>query len=129
MTILEIRPVPKPRMTRADTWKKRDCVVRYWEFKDQLTLLAKIKKLQIPNNHLHLIFIFAVPQSWSKKKQKEMIGKPHQDKPDIDNLTKAFFDCLVEKDQVIWDVRASKYWGEKDMIVVREAGPFYINVE
>ena len=33
MKNIKITPVSKPRMTRADTWKKRPCVLKYWAYK------------------------------------------------------------------------------------------------
>ena len=38
----------------------------------------------------HIQFHFAMADSWSKKKKAEMNGKPMQQKPDNDNLFKAF---------------------------------------
>jgi len=40
-----------------------------------------------------------------------MEGKPHQQKPDIDNLQKAVQDSLCDDDSYIYDVCATKVWG------------------
>lgn len=37
-----------------------------------------------------------------------MNGKPHQSKPDKDNLERALLDALFEDDAHIWDSRARK---------------------
>jgi Holliday junction resolvase RusA-like endonuclease len=42
----------------------------------------------------HIQFHFALPDSWSKKKKEEMLYKPHQQKPDNDNLFKSFCDTV-----------------------------------
>ncbi|HHE6457291.1 TPA: RusA family crossover junction endodeoxyribonuclease, partial [Proteus mirabilis] len=34
MKVFNIEPVPKPRMTQADKWKKRPPVLKYFAFKD-----------------------------------------------------------------------------------------------
>ena len=36
-----VTPNTKPRMTRADKWKQRPCVVQYRTFKDTLRLECK----------------------------------------------------------------------------------------
>lgn len=35
-----LTPVPKPRMTKSDAWRKRPCVMRYWAFKDKVRELG-----------------------------------------------------------------------------------------
>jgi len=60
-----------------------------------------------------------MPKSWSKKKRAEMAGKPHQAKPDKDNLEKALLDAVFEEDSQIWDNRVSKFWGDEGAIIIR----------
>jgi Holliday junction resolvase RusA-like endonuclease len=119
MKLYDIKPVPKPRMSRADAWKKRDCVVRYWNFKAHCKLLD----LTIPETPVHIFFILEMPESWSKKKREELRGQPHKQKPDIDNLLKAVFDAVLENDEHIYDVRASKFWGDKAQIIIMPMSP------
>ena len=99
----------KPRMTRADSWKRRPVVLRYWRYKDELRRQAEAHGYT-PGYELHIEFYIPCPKSWSKKKVAEMAGKPHQQKPDIDNLLKGFMDCLLDEDKKVWNIRASKYW-------------------
>ena len=40
-------PLSKPRMTRADTWKKRPIVLRYWEYKDDIKSWAKLNNFTL----------------------------------------------------------------------------------
>mgnify|MGYP000220190295 CR=1 FL=1 len=68
--VCELAVVPKPRMTRADAWKKRPCVLRYWEFSDNLKAAAEAKGFVL-GDEVHMEFHIAMPQSWSKKKKKE----------------------------------------------------------
>ncbi|QLN89177.1 RusA family crossover junction endodeoxyribonuclease [Citrobacter freundii] len=103
----KITPVVKPRMTRADTWKNRPEVLRYRAFCDEV----RLKRVELPESGSHVTFILPMPASWSKKKQAEFNGKPHQVKPDFDNMIKALMDAIYENDAHIWDVRASKAWG------------------
>jgi Holliday junction resolvase RusA-like endonuclease len=105
---IDIVPVPKPRMTQSDRWRSRPCTDRYWEFKDRLVNAWEDRKLP---EQLELIFTIPMPTSWSQKKRDLFNGKPHQNKPDIDNLQKAVLDCLAPSDAYIWHVDASKFWG------------------
>ena len=59
-----------------------------------------------------------MPASWSEKKKKEMDGKPHQQKPDIDNLEKAFLDALCKDDSYVYAHAGEKYWGREGAITV-----------
>lgn len=115
--VFDIDPVPKPRMVRSDSWRHRSCVDRYWVYKDELVMLARTLDYE-PANILNIIFYLPMPQSWSQKKKDKMRGKPHQQKPDTDNLMKAFKDCLMKKDETIYDERSRKFWDDKGRIEV-----------
>mgnify|MGYP003679739853 FL=1 len=114
---LDVVPRPKPRMTRADRWKQRPIVLKYWEFCRQLKMEAK-KNDYKPGDKVSLIFFLEMPKSWSKKKREKMLGKPHKSRPDIDNLAKAFLDGLLEEDSFVWSLSAEKYWSNKGSIIV-----------
>ncbi|EOE1598687.1 RusA family crossover junction endodeoxyribonuclease, partial [Enterobacter hormaechei] len=53
------------------------------------------------------------------KKRQQFDGKPHQSKPDFDNLVKALSDAIYEDDAHIWDARITKLWGEVGQIIIR----------
>jgi len=61
-----------------------------------------------------------MPKSWSKKKKLEMVGRPHKQKPDLDNLLKALLDAVFDEDCEIWDIQATKYWNTRGMIIIKE---------
>ena len=125
MTIeLPITPVPKPRMTRADRWKQRECVIRYWEFKDNILSEFHDNNYTFPVP-AHVIFLMPTPRSWSQKKQQKMLGQPHLQRPDKDNLEKAILDALFEEDSHVWDGRVSKFWSETGKILIKEITPCY----
>lgn len=104
-------------MTRSDRWNIRPATTKYWAFKD--ALLEAWGDREVPQQ-IGLVFYIPMPESWSVKKKDLMNGKPHQVKPDIDNLVKAFLDSLLEDDAAIWDVRATKYWGESGLIQISD---------
>ena len=112
-----IKPCPKPRMTRADRWKKRPIVLKYWDFCNELERQA-IKLEYIPGDKVSLIFYIPMAKSWSKKKREQMLGKPHKAKPDIDNLAKAFLDALLDEDSYVYSLSAEKYWSNEPSISV-----------
>ena len=103
----DVNPVGKPRQTQQDKWKKRPCVMRYRAYAD--TVKAQAKDWTVPEHGFRLVFHVEAP-----KTKQERAGTPHHLKPDIDNLTKAFFDALEDEDKYIWDCRTTAYWTKMD---------------
>lgn len=70
---------------------------------------------------LNMDFHISMPESWSKKKKLEMVGKKHQQRPDLDNLVKAFQDALSDEDGYVAVYKnVGKYWSLEDKIIVYE---------
>ena len=118
--IIDIRPTPAPRQTKRDRWLKpaRPCVQRYRDFSDQLRMITSDVNyvIQVP---LSLTFNIEMTESWSKKKRMEMIGKPHKQRPDLDNLIKSFQDALAKEDSHIHEYGSmKKRWAEKGQIII-----------
>lgn len=113
--VCELAVVPKPRMSRSDSWKKRPCVLRYWKFSDDLKASATEKGYEMADE-VHMEFHIAMPKSWSKKKKKEMLGRQHKSLPDLDNCVKSCADILKKQDMTICEIVAKKFWSEKPMI-------------
>ena len=72
--IYDITPVPKPRQTQADKWKKRPAVMRYRAFADEV----RLKKVYLPTERARVIFHIPMPKSWSKKKKTALNHYYHQ---------------------------------------------------
>ena len=107
---INVAPCSKPRMTRADKWKKRQCVTKFFAFRDA------IKQSSIHNIALEsfdIEFHIPMPKSWSKKKKALHNGTPHKQRPDLDNYIKAWCDSVFEEDSVVWRFKASKRWTDK----------------
>lgn len=117
MVEINLDPVPKPRMTVADKWKHRPVVDRYFAFKDAIRLVCKKKKFKLGSSY-KVEFLIMMPKSWSKKKKEELFGKPHTKKPDLDNLIKALNDCLLDEDEGVWSIEASKVWWDEGRILI-----------
>ena len=117
---IEITPMGYVRRTRADAWKKRPVVLRYYAYLDELRLKLRNFKL---GNSFEIVFGLPFPESYSKKKKAELLKKPHQVKPDLDNLLKAFNDGLrgegEDNDSRIFSFSAKKVWSEKGFIEVK----------
>lgn len=112
----QIDPVAKPRMTQRDKWQKRPAVMRYRAFCDECRLLG----IEVPEAGAHVTFHIPMPSSWSKKKKEAMLGQPHQQRPDVDNLQKALQDAVLEEDSSVWDVRITKRWAETGSIEIKD---------
>jgi Holliday junction resolvase RusA-like endonuclease len=109
-------PVGKPRMTRRDKWKKRDCVVRYREWCDAFRACIG----NVPDAVVGVSWIATIPmpRSWSKKKRLERIGTLHDSRPDRDNLDKAILDSLFAEDSGIAFGFVAKFWAEEGGMTV-----------
>ncbi|MCK5608257.1 RusA family crossover junction endodeoxyribonuclease [Candidatus Pacearchaeota archaeon] len=120
---LDINPVPKPRMTQSDKWKKRPCVLKYRSFCDELRYLVKQEKIDLEvlaRDGFKLVFYMPMPLSWGKKKRLEMKGTPHMSRPDVDNLMKSYCDALYKEDSHIWNVHVVKKWNSEASIYISE---------
>lgn len=106
--VFPINPVPKPRMVRSDKWKKRAIVEKYFAFCNQLKLDAG--PWEPPAAGMKISFFVSMPKSWTAKKKDKMEGKPHTQRPDLDNFVKAFLDALCSDDSHIWSLKATKRW-------------------
>lgn len=110
-----ITPCPAPRMTRADSWKQRPCVLRYWEFKD-----ACRENAITFDNGQDITFVIPFPKSYSKKKKTSLDGQPHTIKPDVDNLMKSVLDAIYKDDSHIWHIGSiKKIWGFEGKIIIK----------
>mgnify|MGYP003108716656 FL=1 len=108
---LNIPPCPKPRMTKADRWRKRPSVLKFFEFRDAVKQDKSWKTFQLVDmDSFEIEFHVPMPQSWSKKKKADMDKRPHQQRPDLDNYLKAWKDSVYEEDAIVWRVKASKLW-------------------
>lgn len=62
-----------------------------------------------------------MPKSWSQKKRAAFADYGiHQQRPDIDNLSKAVMDALCEDDSYIFSLYATKFWAEEAGIEIEE---------
>lgn len=108
-------------MTRSDKWKQRPAVMRYRAFCDELRLkvtLVSNKTLAVQTGAMILTFGIPFAKSATKKFKEAHLNKPHQQKPDIDNLAKAILDALYTEDSHIHELHARKLWANEGYIVI-----------
>lgn len=115
--IFNIEPCPAPRMTQSDKWSERPVVTKYFAFRTEFILKANLLKFQL-EEQLKIVFFIPMPKSWSEKKKIEMFRKPHQQRPDVDNLTKSVLDAFGKDDGFVYDIHATKYWGKIGQIII-----------
>jgi Holliday junction resolvase RusA-like endonuclease len=115
-------PMGKPRMTRSDKWKRRECVLRYRAYADAIRLCVRnqIGKLPRPEQikKLNWTAYFEPPVSWNKTKRQEALGQLHRSKPDRDNLDKAVLDSLFDEDSAIASGHIEKRWGLRERLEI-----------
>lgn len=116
MMVYPIVPVPAPRQVNSDKWRPTARVLRYRAFRDEV----RLRKVCIPESGFHVVFTLPMPQSWSQKKKREMDGRPHKQKPDVDNLVKALLDAIYGDDSHVWDGRMTKVWGQQGQIAISD---------
>lgn len=115
----DVVPMGKPRMNQGDRYPPfRDVVVRWHSYKDAVGWAARKARFALPDSGFLLIFFLPMPVSWSKTKKSRFRGRPHQQKPDKDNLEKALFDAMRMEDKAIWDSASVKLWSDAGSILV-----------
>lgn len=110
------RSLGSPRVQKYVTYKK---TLQY------LLLAQGVRSLPEEIEGIDFYIPIPDPTKGSKAKREEKlsrIGKPHQQKPDWDNLAKAVIDACTKEDSHIWrcgEVR--KYWTEfgKGKIIIK----------
>lgn len=119
----DIAPVPAPRQVRKDTWKPSKAVQNYRAFRD----LVGWRQVYLPRPFFHVVFLFATPRSWTKRKTQERIGQLHEQTPDTDNLVKALVDGVYRNadDAHVANYAATKLWAGMSGILI---SPTYLGL-
>ena len=104
----------RPRMTRRGiTYTPSETV----SFENTVRAVAAEKFLEPLEGPVRVIIEahFETPKSWPKAKTAALQGKPHIQRPDIDNIEKAILDGLnriaFADDSQVCDMRTRKHWG------------------
>jgi len=123
MIEINMTPFPKPRLTHGDRIPGRKVADTYYRKSNELWVLCKNAKY-IPTETLSITFVIPIPKSYSKKvklKKGILPGQPHKQRPDLDNLIKAFKDSLYKEDSIVWKYcEMKKIWGLEGKILIYE---------
>ena len=113
--ILEVKPMGKPRMTRADAWKDRPAVLRWYEYKREVFFSAAYSPLVLPPSPVFVAWLayLPMPKSWPESKQLEKAFTYHDAKPDKDNIEKGLLDILFTEDKGIAAGSSVKRWAPR----------------
>lgn len=103
-----MEPKGKVRMTRADAWKKRPCVLQYWAWVDEFR--RYVPDFTGTPYKFEITFFRSFPKSYSKKKREELFHKPCEEKPDVDNGAKTILDVICKEDKFVYSLFVEKYW-------------------
>lgn len=121
---LDIEPMGAVRTTQKQMYADKR-YKKYMTWKDDIRILwnAELIKLGIKPDEFKfseiksITFVVTIPMSISlskaqRKEREDRIDMPHQMKPDIDNMLKAFMDALMKEDSHVHTIgRMTKVWG------------------
>jgi Holliday junction resolvase RusA-like endonuclease len=96
--------------TPNNYFNRKNRILKYWDYKRALKILADEQKFIMPIEGAHIRFFIGMPKSWAKKKKNEKCFTLMGSKPDLDNLVKGYLDSLMVEDESICDYRASKHY-------------------
>lgn len=122
--------IPEERRNPASK-KRVNRLIKYNEYKEDLRAIAKKLKFVLPDSGAVLRFFIPMPKSWRKPKRDAHKNKLHHQRPDIDNMTKSFFDSLFTEDKTIAHLaEVSKYWVDSEKgwieVIIKEHNPCII---
>lgn len=117
---IPMRPFPAIRVN-AKWWRFTPSAIEYHNKSKQLRIMAHkdigIIRKSLLTGKYNICFMFEIPKS---RKDLEALS-PHTQRPDIDNLFKAFTDSIFfwcEKDDWgIWYINAEKCYWTQDQII------------
>jgi Holliday junction resolvase RusA-like endonuclease len=131
--ILNITPKPQPRENRSDVWNPRPCVAAFRKYKDELREQLKSVDFKLTEVLPDITFVLPFPEKATEKFKRENNWKPHQKKPDLDNILKGFIDCIFNKESSHYDFteltndsqihtfgKIKKIWGTTGQIYIHE---------
>ena len=112
----------RPRLSKYGTYTPEKTV--NYENYVKLCFINKYKNYTPTEKALKakITALFEIPTSYSKKKKKELIGQPHANKPDADNIAKIVLDSLnglaYKDDNQIAELEIKKVYGEQAKVIL-----------
>lgn len=107
---LDIAPFgkPRPRVTKNGTFMPKEYQSWRAAVRGEFGLVYPG-----PDDVLALSITAVVPvyKSWSKRKQRQMIGRDARCLPDVDNLAGSVMDAILLDDRAVGGLTVSRVWG------------------
>tara|TARA_R110000868_G_scaffold184634_2_gene426274 strand:- start:445 stop:873 length:429 start_codon:yes stop_codon:yes gene_type:complete len=120
------KPIPqqRPRLSKSGkAYNKQSKEKRFvqWQIKSEMTNRQISRRAQGPLS-VSMIFHMPIPSSWSKKRSKSIIGKPHVIRPDIDNICKFYLDTMnqiiYDDDGQIFELKCKKIYSDNPKVSI-----------
>jgi Holliday junction resolvase RusA-like endonuclease len=100
-------------MSQRDKWAMRSCVLAWRAYADRIRRhVALVDDATLQSGSIHVVCYFPIPASYSKRWRNLLIGQPHRQRPDGDNILKTFQDALFQNDGHVWDASIRKFWDD-----------------
>lgn len=110
---------------RAEMEELKTAIIKALSLQDKEDIKSVYKNVvegKIIAIELKLLFVIAIPKSYSKKKRAFLLNQAHTIKPDLDNLEKNILDrgngILWVDDKMISSVTKRKLWGNEPYIEI-----------
>lgn len=120
------KPIPqqRPRLSKnGKVFSKQFKEKRFvqWQIKSQMNDQDAFKDRDASIS-VEIAFHMPIPSSWSQKRLKSVLGKPHHVKPDVDNLEKFYLDCMNKivypDDCQISQLYCKKIYSDKPRVMI-----------
>lgn len=115
---IDITPMAAPRPVmpgRAPALKH----LTFEKYKREMYAISKAKRFKA-TSAMKIIFIIPISKLLSPKEQSQLIGEPHTTgKMQLNKLVDGVKQTLMEEHEDIHRIEASKYWGVKGKIIIK----------
>lgn len=114
-------PSPRPRFRKAGKFVQTYMPTIYTEHKEYIQ--RQMPKLLIEKPiKLEIFFYIPMAKSWTKKKKTSLLDKPHNIKPDVDNLLKTVMDAANDHiwidDGQVYEIVTKKTFSSEAKIMI-----------
>jgi Holliday junction resolvase RusA-like endonuclease len=84
------------------TYRKKKQIEKYYAFKDELAFWFKKNKIEPPYKNFSIQFRLPIGDSIRPKIAESRVGKDHEQRPDVDNMNKAYLDSFNKRKTMMW---------------------------
>lgn len=123
---IEGNPIAKqrPRFAkngRAYDKQSKEKRITRCQIMNEMANRSILRRLQGPIS-IKMIFHMPIPSSWSQRRSKSVLGKPHSCRIDIDNAVKFYFDVMnqliYDDDAQVSELYCKKIYSDKPRVCI-----------